>query len=196
MSDNYVVEKITAKDQLGDLRNEIVESEKSRMDFLKYKLIVIASLGAIGLGFSEQHTNAKIEPDYILCIIPFICAYVDLLCYHNTIRILVIACFLDYNNDPYEGYIGQLDHNNPYGGARYLFNMEDFVLHWSSIAISFFLFSYSLIPFLNNLKIKGIIFLLVGAIAIIVNFSTKLSFKRHQDVLFATAEKIKKGCAQ
>lgn len=186
MTDNNS-ERILVKEEVSDLRTEIVESEKARIDFLKYKLMAIASLGAIGLGFSEQNINAKIASDYVLCIIPFVCAYVDLLCYHNTIRILVIACFLNHNNDPYEGYIGKLS------DTRYLFNMEDFVLHWSSIALSFFIMLYSFVPFSNELQIKGAIFLLVGFWTIILHFLTRASYQKHQNALFTTAAKLKES---
>ena len=135
MGDNNCSVKITAKDELPVLRNEIVESEKARLDFLKYKLVAIASLSAIGLGFGDYKLDKIIIPgDYVLCIIPFVCAYIDLLCYHNTLRILVIGCFLKHHDDLYEGYIAQLDKKCA-KGARYFFDMEDLALHWSSVAL-------------------------------------------------------------
>ena len=184
MTDNNS-ERILVKEEVSDLRTEIVESEKARIDFLKYKLMAIASLASIGLGFGDyQHNDIKIPADYVLCVIPFVCAYVDLLCYHNTIRILVIANFLKYHDDPYESYITQLT------DTRYLFNMEDFVLHWSSVVVSCFVALYSLVPFATD-KTKGIIFLLVGFWTIVLHFLTKTSYKNHQTALFATADKLK-----
>ncbi|CAK8713461.1 hypothetical protein GCAAIG_02780 [Candidatus Electronema halotolerans] len=191
-------QEININDEITSLREEIVESQKARMDFLKYKLIAIASLGAIGLGFNGNTTGWAMEPDYILCIIPFVCAYVDLLCYHNNIRILVVACFLNYSNDPYEKYVGELC-SNSHGGGRYLFNLEDFVLYWSSMAMSIILMGYSLVPFLratNPSIMKGIIFLLVGIISLIVIYLAEFSYRKHLDVLFDASGKIKKGCAQ
>ena len=176
-------EKILAKEEISDLRTEIVESEKARIDFLKYKLMAIASLASIGLGFGAyQHNDIKIPADYVLCVIPFVCAYVDLICYHNTLRILVIANFLKYYDDPYEGYITKLT------DARYLFNMEDFVLHWSSVVVSCFVALYSLVPFATD-KTKGMTFLLVGLGTIVLHFLTKASYKNHQTALFDAAAK-------
>jgi phosphorylase kinase alpha/beta subunit len=184
-------EKITAKDELEPLRTEIRESEKARIELLRYKLMAVAVLGAIGLGFQIQRDNkAILDFDYVLCIIPFVCTYIDLLCYHNTIRILVIAHFLNHNDDPYEGYISQL--NNSYNkGVRYFFNMEELALIWSSIAVSFLISIYSFIPFLEEKIIEGSIFFYVGIIAIIISCLTKEYSDRHQKALSSTADKLR-----
>jgi hypothetical protein len=194
MSNDGDNEKITAKNELGYLRTEILESEKARIGLLQYKLIAVASLAAIGLGFSNyKNGNTPIDADYVLCIIPFICAYVDLLCYHNTIRILVIACFLNHYDDPYEGYIVKLGHAYEKGGARYLFDMEDLALFWSSMGLSVLLAFYSVIPFFKETnKLEGSVFLTAGIVALVISIFTKLSFKVHQDALFSTADKLKK----
>ncbi len=188
MNNDIDNEKITTKNELESLRAEILESEKARIGLLQYKLIAVASLAAIGLGFSNyKNDTTPIDADYLLCIIPFVCAYVDLLCYHNTIRILVIACFLNYNNDPYEEYIVKL------GNAGYLFNMEDLALFWSSMGLSILLSFYSVIPFFKETnKLEGSIFLTAGIIASIISIFTKLSFTAHQNALFSTADKLKK----
>ena len=192
MDDNNCSAKITAKDELPVLRTEIVESQKARMDFLKYKLVAIASLSAIGLGFGDYKLDKIIVPaDYVLCIIPFVCAYIDLLCYHNTLRILVIGCFLKHHDDLYEGYIVQLDKQHA-KGVRYFFDMEDLALHWSSVALSIALIVYCIVPFFTqNNPQKGWIFLIAGIIALGISNKTKLSFQKHQDALFDTAKKLK-----
>lgn len=193
-----ISERIILKDELSLLRNEIVESEKARIELLRYKLIAVASLAALGLGFHIQRDNAKIAFDYVLCIIPFVCAYIDLLCYHNTIRILVIACFLKHNNDPYEGYIAQLDESNKVG-VRQFFDIEDLVLFGSSIFLSFLLAIYSIIPFdiittfseKNPDILKGSVFLYTGLVAEIFICFTRLYYDKHQKELFSTAYKLK-----
>lgn len=85
------------------LRNEIVESEKARIDFLKYKLIVVGAIGVVGLGLKDQAPYPL-----VLMLIPLCCLYVDILCYHNTLRILVIGQFLSQNGCPYEKFIGSI----------------------------------------------------------------------------------------
>ena len=64
---------------LVPLRTEIVECLKARIDLLKYKLLIIAILGSIGLGLSDKinKENAVIAPIHLLCIIPFACIFVD-----------------------------------------------------------------------------------------------------------------------
>lgn len=183
------------KDEVISLRTEILESEKARIELLRYKLIAVASLGALGLGFHVQKDNAKIAFDYVLCIIPFVCAYIDLLCYHNTIRILVIACFLKHNNDPYEGYIVQLDEGNK-EGVRQFFDIEDLVLFGSSIFLSTLLTIYSIIPFdiitdKNPDILKGRVFLYTGIVSSIFICFTRMYYDKHQKDLFSTADKLK-----
>lgn len=77
-----------------ELRDEIVESQKARCDLLKWKLALVAGLGAVGLGLGDY---APKEPGYshhyVLCLIPLVCVYVDLLAKHMTLRIMVIGCF-------------------------------------------------------------------------------------------------------
>lgn len=75
-----------------ELRGEIVEAEKARCDLLKWKLGLVAGLGAAGLGLGSYHT-ADCDFHYILCLIPLVCVYVDLLAKHMTLRIMVIGCF-------------------------------------------------------------------------------------------------------
>jgi hypothetical protein len=181
------------ENEVVSLRTEIIESEKARIGLLKYKLVVVASLAAIGLGFSERNANTKIASDYILCIIPFACAYVDLLCYHNTIRTLVIAYFLKHHDDPYENYICQLGDALCTKSTGYFFNMEDTALFLSSVTLSILLVIYSIVPFFSEYDhVKGSIFWFAGLIAIIANYLTKLSFNQHVITLSLTSTKVEK----
>ena len=191
---NESSEKIVVKEELESLRAEILVSEKARIELLQYKLIAVASLAAIGLGFGDYNgTEIKVQADFVLCIIPFVCAYVDLLCYHNTIRILVIASFLKHNGDPYEEYIEKLGKAYKKDGVRYLFNMEDLALYWSSLGLSFLLAIYSAIPFFSIEKdiTKGMIFLTAGLLAMFISRFTKKSFKAHEKALDYSVDKVK-----
>ena len=122
--------------EFAPLRTEIVESEKVRIDLLKYKLITIATLSAVGLGLSEKIDLARvlIEPVYVLCIIPFVCIFVDSLCMHNSLRILVIAKFLEKAGDQYEMFVSDL--RNSKHASRFIFSLEDWALQYSSILVS------------------------------------------------------------
>src|SRR5215210_2085665 len=74
------------------LREEILQSESVRTDLLKWKLALTGAIGAAGLGFagSKELRHA----DLILCAIPPLCVYVDLLCLHLNLKMLVIGTFL------------------------------------------------------------------------------------------------------
>jgi len=118
---------------LVPLRTEIVECLKARIDLLKYKLLIIAILGSIGLGLSDKinKENAVIAPIHLLCIIPFACIFVDSLCMHNNLRILVIAKFLQTKGNLYECFVSDLRVD-----SRWMLSLEDVALHLSSIVVS------------------------------------------------------------
>ena len=59
---------------------------------MKWKLLLVSGLGAAGLGFSEHSGTFRAE--LVLCCIPFVCAYVDLVCNHLSLRIRVIGKFI------------------------------------------------------------------------------------------------------
>src|SRR2546421_9370237 len=95
--------------------NEIIEAQKIRSDLLKWKIIVVAALGATGLGLSTQ---SLAYTDLVLCCIPFVCAYLDLLCRHLSLRIRVIS-------RPWEA--GWLSEANPTPDSPYTRVHERFV---------------------------------------------------------------------
>ncbi len=119
---------------MADLRDEIVESQKTRADILKWKLIIVASLGGAGLGLTGQAKDAAFGYAYLaLMFIPFVCVYVDLLCRHNALRIEIIGAFLRSREaDPQYAYEQFVD------SKRHLkaFDLEDWVLRYSTIALS------------------------------------------------------------
>lgn len=121
-------------------KNEIVEAEKGRTDLLKWKLILVATLGAIGLGISNPSSTSKpmLSLHLALCLIPLVCVYVDLLCKHLQMRILVISEFFQHseyrkNTDEgscfylYEGFCEQV---------RSVFNLEDWAQQLSTQFLS------------------------------------------------------------
>jgi hypothetical protein len=127
-------------------RNEIIEAEKSRMDLLKWKLILVAALGAIGLGLNNVSLNSKISSalHLLLCLIPFACVYVDLLCKHLQIRILAISYFFQHAArkgdtdeisliDKYEEFCESLRADKSRDDA---FGLEDWAQQWSTVFLS------------------------------------------------------------
>lgn len=77
---------------MDTLRTEVVEAQKARNDFIKWKLLLVSGLGAAGLGFTRSLTLPN--ADLVLCCIPFVCAYVDLMCRHLSLRIVVIGEYI------------------------------------------------------------------------------------------------------
>lgn len=72
------------------LRDEIIECQRARSEFIRWKLILVAALGAVGLGLDDiKHA----EP-IVLALIPPVCIYVDSVCVHNDSRIMMIAQFM------------------------------------------------------------------------------------------------------
>ena len=177
--------------ELQRLHTEMLESQKVKNNLLQHKIIAVASLAAIALGFTNYKNETKIDADYVLCIIPFVCAYFDLRCYNETMRILVIACFLKHNDDPYEGYISELDAHYD-KGIRYFFSMVDFAFFGMSFLFSFFLAIYaSLLIFQKYDSIKGAAFLCSSIIAMIICYLVKYSFENGVVGLLSTAHKLK-----
>ena len=78
---------------LGQLATEVVEAQKIRADYLKWKVVLVAGLFGIGLGFVKTEGTAQRYADLVLCIIPLVTAYVDTVCLHVTLRIAVIGEF-------------------------------------------------------------------------------------------------------
>lgn len=80
------------------LRTEIREAQQIRANFLKWKLVLVATLAGVGLGLWPTPTSSTsskpLSSSLLLCLIPFVCIYVDVLCRHANLRILVIAKFL------------------------------------------------------------------------------------------------------
>ena len=78
---------------MESFRTEIVATQQTRSDFLKWKLIICATLTGVGLGITgSEPTNDQFD-NLCLCLIPFVCIYVDLICYHLDLKMLVFNKF-------------------------------------------------------------------------------------------------------
>lgn len=78
-------------DFVSCLREEIIASQNARLDFIKWKMLLIAALGAVGLGLAGEK---MIAAPAVLGFIPIACAYVNVVCAHANFRILLIGYFL------------------------------------------------------------------------------------------------------
>lgn len=73
------------------LRQELIETQKTRSELIKWKLLLVSALGATGLGFAK--TKSDLNAEVLLCCIPFVCAYVDAQYVNLSLRIMGIATF-------------------------------------------------------------------------------------------------------
>jgi hypothetical protein len=110
----------------------IIESERTRSDFLKWKLIGVAALGSAGLGLNQA--SGVVHAYFLLLLIPPVCFYVDLLCRHISVRVLIIAAFMrqqgTYDERRYENFIKEKARSE--GFLRW----EDTALEWSTFFLS------------------------------------------------------------
>jgi hypothetical protein len=73
------------------LREEVIECQRARSEFIRWKLILVAAVGSAAFGLGDKD-NPK-HPE-LLAFIPLICTYVDSVCLHNDSRIMMIGRFL------------------------------------------------------------------------------------------------------
>lgn len=130
-------------------RQEIIEAEKARTTFMQWKLVVVGAVASFGL--SATHIQDVQTRTIILMIIPLACLYVDVCCYQITLRILVIADFLTriIGQEPFRESIVDAPIHIAYENhcrdkwKNSFFQLEDYVLVWSSIACDALLILYS-----------------------------------------------------
>jgi hypothetical protein len=108
------------------LRQEIIESQKTQADFLKWKLIAVALLSSIALGFSGPSTDSA---KFLICLIPLLCGYVDLISLHLMIRIITIGVYLRASGSSYEEFAFKVRDTS--GANPFVF--EPGALHGSSL---------------------------------------------------------------
>ena len=115
---------------MDKLREEIIEAEKIRADLIKWKLILVAGLGAAGLGLNG---NSRDDMTLLLCLIPFVCVYVDLVARHLNLRIHVIAEFMRGQKEEwtadYEKYAESME-------KKGVFALETGALRYSTVFLS------------------------------------------------------------
>jgi hypothetical protein len=160
------------------LRQEIIESEKTQADFLKWKLISVASIASVFLSFKVANTY---DLSILLCIVPLICTYVDLISVHLMLRIVLIGTYLrktkrklghpDYLDlKDYETFVADIlgeARDNPFS----LFGLELAAIHGSTLVFSIIILTYGFVLASSNSSL-AYLYLVSGIIGII--FTTLL----------------------
>lgn len=104
---------------LEKLRDEIIETQKIQAAFVRWKLLLVAGLGAAGLGLSPNNSDGT---PALLGLLPFVCLYADSLIYNSGIRMLAVARYLrhdaNWNSPPPEGAPPAIDSSSELAAAR------------------------------------------------------------------------------
>jgi hypothetical protein len=93
----------------GALRTEIIDAQKQGAEMQRWKIIGSATIAALvlGLGGGKTDSTATKVHVYVLCAIPPLCLFADMICAQIAIRIAVIAGYLRSKEDDYERYVAQ-----------------------------------------------------------------------------------------
>jgi len=165
-SDASNTEVIMGDSSIEKLTDEIIESQKIRSDYMKWKILAIAALGATAFGLKGETLTTNIKY-VILAMAPFICFYIDTLCYHVSLRIAGIGRFFETfdrnNNNPIIKYERFIRHQTP----AYV-RWEHIDAAGSSIAVSLFVVCYAVFVWNNPnaiiAKMKAGIFLGIAGV--------------------------------
>ena len=135
---------------LDKLRDEIIETQRGHLDMVKWKIVLVAALGAVGLGFqgvglSGAGERTVLPAHYVLCLIPFVCAYCDLMLCTLLLRMRAIGAFMSHRGAAqgallarYEQCIDSLRQGQGLHGG--LFSFEGLAVFGSSFLFSALVF--------------------------------------------------------
>ncbi len=141
---NDLTQASKTSERSSKLPEEIIETEKSRSDILKWKLVLVAVLGAVGLGLSGKANASPL----VLAMIPFVCVYVDLLCCNCNIRTIVIGTYYSISRrDSYERFVGK---------HRHAFEMENWALYWSTRLLCGLVVIFGLLLLIDSLLAQDV----------------------------------------
>lgn len=115
---------------VGKLRDEIIESQKARVELTKWKAILMATIGAAAFGLGQPKDTGF---PALLALLPPACLYVDILCMHHDMRMMVIGVFLRQDVSVPEGVKRYEDFCEHF---RYLFGLENLALTGTTVMVA------------------------------------------------------------
>jgi hypothetical protein len=113
------------------LRGELDAAQKSREELMKWKGVAVTGIGAAALGFSGSSPQGA---PLALLVLPFACAYVDLLCRNLSLRSKRVTRFLSEEPDDERDPVVRFEKTYKAGEARYA--LESIALVGSSVLVS------------------------------------------------------------
>lgn len=179
---------------MESLRTEVIESEKLRADLLRWKLILVAAIGGVGLGLSETDVDNTILPmPLLICLIPFVCVYVDLLARHLNLRILAIGEFLyraSVDRDDMEAMLTK-EYERFCNEVRSIFELETWALKGSSIFLSILVMLLGLL--VTDLETLRSVFVVSGLLGIVAAWTIDELYKKKVRSLKGTSQQLFEG---
>jgi len=185
------------------LRQEIIAAQNARIDLLKWKLIIVATLAATGLGLSKSDHAALPNVSLVLCCIPIASAYVDLLCQHLTLRMRVIGKYIRMRTiedgaSPssvdlilYENFVVSDE-------PTQAFELESFALYYSSLLVSAAVIAYGVFNLqrdfsLGSLSLSFWPYVVSGAIGLGLTYAVNKMYESRAARLDSVVDTISNG---
>lgn len=177
-------------EQLTALRSEIIHAQQMGSDFLKWKLIGAASVASLGLGSGMSSRLVPSDANILICLIPLICAYVDLARLDLVVRVVAIARFLRINGDRYEQFVDELRHS-----PGKPFRFATIAVHLSSAVMNVLIVAGGWYGCLNGWPpLRAGTFMAVGLVGLLV---TLFLWWKHNSVIkkIGNYEPRQQGCS-
>lgn len=169
---------------MDKLRNELVEYDKLRADFLKWKLLLIAVLG--GTGLSGKVMDGTLMPEarlFVLLLIPFVCVYADLLCLQNSLRVYSVKRFICGHVDP-PSDVDPIVVYERLGRGLDTISLETFALFWSTLLVDIAVAFAGALQHDAKAWTKGVVVFQVTAVAgVVIAIVIGLVFKANLDLI-------------
>ncbi len=149
------------------LANEIIESQKVRSDLLKWKIISVATIASIGLGISSNHDKFELA----ICVIPFVMAYIDVLCTHINLRIYTISRWHKTNKESVSveaKYMQEYEKFTEKARGAGAYNLEGWTIQYSSFLVNLLLISVAFAGYKEDIFNYKYYILTSGFIGIII----------------------------
>lgn len=166
------------------LREEVLNSQSVRSDLLKYKLLAVGGIGAVGLGLAGAKVRGN--ADLVLAAVPLACLYIDLLCRHLSLRILVIGTFIRRRGEgPLAAYETFADNARELPGGnrtKSAFALEDWAVSWSTLALSAAILAYGIAAIIGDRPAWFWAILIgSGVVGIAVTWAARLIYRDRSD---------------
>jgi len=169
---------------IQSLRAEIIEAERSGAELLKWKLIAASAVASLALGLRPQSSPQAVKPadshiQLIICLVPLICSYVDMVSLDIAVRIQVIGAFLREHEDTYENWVQELR-----GADRNPFRFAPFAVHGSSLVVSLLVLGIGLVGAGLGWQLVDVVtFAASGVLGVIAVAALQRLYVRYEDYL-------------